>query len=593
MKFGKQLALRKAVPQWSEYYIDYKKLKQYIKQQSIKLASSTYDPDLASKIVDEFRDLLSDELEKVDDRFHDVEADSEEELDDLNATWHNAMTEEEQKQWRERLQGRINLIEELIEFTQANVTGFHKILKKFDKHFRQQSSGVPAKAVASGPTHDALMSTANSPPVRSGSISFSVGNDSMKRTNSPPGMGSYQAQQPIHLAQRRYSMGPEGKDMWRMVMKFKFSTTEKDEMLLSRARELWRRHAPPAPSATLPINDMQDLSISESNIQTYSELDLNSVPYGRVTKIWITLIEDSLKPLQVPVLIARGVRPGPIVGMTSALHGNEVNGVRVIHRLFQTELDPEQLHGTVVAVPVANVQGFLASQRGFDGQDLNRLMPGKLDGSTPQQYAYALLDRIVRKFDYLIDLHTASKGRVNSLYVRANMLDPRTRRMATLQNPQIIVHNTSPDGSLRGSAMTIHDIPSITVEIGNPGVFQKRFVKSALLGVTNIMSNLGMIPEDHSVPEYEPVICDRSYWIFCQKGGILSVIPEVNTWVRKDEVIATIHSIFGQLLDEIRAPEDGIVVGKEVDPVASSGSRIVHLGVTRGEYAKKVEDGHL
>ena len=65
-----------------------------------------------------------------------------------------------------------------------------------------------------------------------------------------------------------------------------------------------------------------------------------------------------------------------MVGMTSSLHGDEVNGVRVIHRLFQTELDPESLHGTVVAVVVANVEGFLAGTRGMDGQDLNRLMPG-------------------------------------------------------------------------------------------------------------------------------------------------------------------------------------------------------------------------
>jgi predicted deacylase len=62
--------------------------------------------------------------------------------------------------------------------------------------------------------------------------------------------------------------------------------------------------------------------------------------------------------------------------MTSSLHGDEVNGVRVIHRLFQTELDPESLHGTVVAVIVANLQGFIAGTRGMDGQDLNRLMPG-------------------------------------------------------------------------------------------------------------------------------------------------------------------------------------------------------------------------
>jgi len=138
-------------------------------------------------------------------------------------------------------------------------------------------------------------------------------------------------------------------------------------------------------------------------------------------------------------------------------------------------------------------------------------------------------------------------------------------------------------------------IPAITVEIGNPGVFQKRFVKHALIGVTNIISSLRMIDDDNSLQAEEaPVICDRSYWIFTEKGGILNVLPEVFTWVRKGEVIATVTSIFGQLIEKYEAPDDSIVVGKEIDPVASSGARIVHLGVMTGSFAQgKVDDGHL
>lgn len=129
-------------------------------------------------------------------------------------------------------------------------------------------------------------------------------------------------------------------------------------------------------------------------------------------------------------------------------------------------------------------------------------------------------------------------------------------------------------------------IPAITVEIGNPGVFQKRFVKNALIGVTNIISSLRMIADEHSLPEYQPVICNRSVWIFTTRGGILNVIPEVNTWVRKGELIATVHSIFGQLIEEYKAPEDSIVIGKEIDPVASSGARIVHIGFTTGTFSE-------
>lgn len=94
-----------------------------------------------------------------------------------------------------------------------------------------------------------------------------------------------------------------------------------------------------------------------------------------------------------------------------------------------------------------------------------------------------------------------------------------------------------------------------------------------------------MIADDHALPEYQPVICDRSFWIFTTKEELLNVIPDVNTWVRKGEVIATIHSIFGQLIEQYEAPEDSIVIGKETDPVASSGARIVHIGVLTGAFA--------
>ena len=332
---------------------------------------------------------------------------------------------------------------------------------------------------------------------------------------------------------------------------------------------------------------------ASSEIKTVANLDLDTFPQGQTSRVWVVLSENGMGlPIQVPVLIAKGSYPGPVVGITSALHGNELNGIPLIHRLFE-DLDPAQLHGTVVAVPVANAPGFMVSQRGYvDGTDLNRVMPGKPNGSSPQVYAYNLLNRIVVNFEYLIDLHTASRGRVNSLYVRADMLDSRTRRMARLQNPQIIVHNTSPDGSLRGAAME-RSIPAITLEIGDPSSFQKRYIRSALLGVTNILAHLQMIPAEAERPEYDPVVCTRSHWIFAKSGGILSVVPAVNTWVRQGEPIAHIYSVFGELVETYYAPEDGIIVGKHVDPVCQSGNRILHLGVVEDRYLQRTDDGHL
>lgn len=387
---------------------------------------------------------------------------------------------------------------------------------------------------------------------------------------------------------------PMTRTLWPLVTSLRFVKSEADDALLHEARVIWRkRSAVPIDGGDSNNNGPSPMRRLTPDVPTMSELDLASFLAGEVSRVWIALAEDGLGlPIRVPVIIAKGTVEGPVVGITAALHGNELNGIPLIHRLLD-EISVKKLYGTLVAVPVANAPGFLMSQRGYtDGTDLNRVMPGKTNGSSPQVYAYNLLHRIIRHFEYLLDLHTASRGRVNSLYVRANLLDSRTARMARLQNPQIIVHNTSPDGSLRGAAMQ-RGIPAITVEIGDPSRFQKRFVKSALIGVTNILSQLRMIPDETSTPELEPVVCTRSFWIFAKSGGILSVVPEVNTWVRSGELIATIHSVFGDLEEEYFAPQDGVIVGKHVDPVCQSGNRILHLGVVEDTLPAVVDDGHM
>jgi predicted deacylase len=128
------------------------------------------------------------------------------------------------------------------------------------------------------------------------------------------------------------------------------------------------------------------------------------------------------------------------------VHGNELNGIPCIHRVI-AEIDVHKLSGTIVAVPCVNVPGYLRFTREFsDGKDLNRLFPGQEFGTASQVYAYNLLTKVVNHFNYLIDLHTASFGRVNSYYVRADMNDPISAIMAKLQQPQIILHNSGQDG---------------------------------------------------------------------------------------------------------------------------------------------------
>jgi predicted deacylase len=266
--------------------------------------------------------------------------------------------------------------------------------------------------------------------------------------------------------------------------------------------------------------------------------------------------------------------------LTAALHGNELNGIPVIQRLFN-EIDVNELKGVIVGIPVVNIPSFVRRKRRFnDGVDLNHIMPGKENGNVSQVYAYRFIQRVVKEFDYLMDLHTASSGRINTYYVRADMKHPVVRKLALLQNAQIIVHNPPSDGTLRGAADEM-DIPAITLEVGNPNTFQKKMIRSGIEGIHNVLSFLEMTVDDIEEPDRETVLCKRSYWIYTDTGGLLTMHVDLMDKIKTGQLIASIRDVFGHLRTEYFAPEDGIVIGKSVSPVNQSGGRILHLGIEK------------
>jgi len=315
------------------------------------------------------------------------------------------------------------------------------------------------------------------------------------------------------------------------------------------------------------------------HIPLVREFDVEDLPKGEVSRLRVTMVTNALgQLLSLPVIVIKGKKPGPVLGITAAVHGDELNGLQTIHRVLQ-EISVTHLSGTIVAVPVVNLPGFLNNVREFtDGSDLNRVMPGKLHGNIGEIFAHRFTKKITKKLDYLIDLHTASFGRVNSLYVRADLSEKKTAVMAKLQNPQIIVNHVGRDGTLRGAAAVL-GIPAITVEIGNPILLQSKLIKSSLVGITNVLSHLKMIQRKEKIYHHKTVICKKSYWMRTDQGGILEVFPQVTDLVKKGELIARVQNIFGDLLREYVAPEDGIVVGKSINPVNQTGSRILHLGI--------------
>ncbi len=322
----------------------------------------------------------------------------------------------------------------------------------------------------------------------------------------------------------------------------------------------------------------------DEHIQEVDTLDLKPLAAGKMHTLALKLLTDGLgSPVYIPVLVCKGAQDGPVLGLTAAVHGNELNGLDVIHTLFNEILTPETQTGTVVGIPGVNVPSLLTQERFFiDGMDLNRLFPGKPNGNRSEIYANRFVTRALPQLDYLIDLHTASFGRINSLYIRANLKHEETREISELLNAEILVHNEAKDGTLRDAAEDLYDIKAITLEVGNPITFQERIVQRSLNGIRRVMHHLGMqgLPAEFAAPDGpEAVYCKRSYWIYTDEGGVLEVYPRLCQHVKKGEHIANLRDLYGRSIKDYYAPEDGVVVGKSVNPLGPAGARILHLGV--------------
>ncbi len=327
-------------------------------------------------------------------------------------------------------------------------------------------------------------------------------------------------------------------------------------------------------------------------IKTKDDFKISSLKRGEIHRFHLQLSDNSLGvPWRIPLIIIRGKLKGPSLGVTAALHGNELNGIPTVFKLIE-EIKPEKFSGTLILVPISNVPGYLMNQRAFsDNIDLNRIMPGKLKGPASNLYAHYFVKKIISQFDYLLDLHTASTGRVNSLYLRADLENNQCRTLAFLQNPQIIVQKYDEEGTLRSWAND-NGIPSITIEIGNPNAFQHSLIDETLDGILNTLRYFKMIQGKVKDMITDTTICDHSYWIYSQRGGIVDVIPQLTERVKKGQLIAKVYDVFGLVKEEILADRSGIVIGKNTNPNGEAGTRVLHLGVNIIEPLPENIPGH-
>lgn len=282
--------------------------------------------------------------------------------------------------------------------------------------------------------------------------------------------------------------------------------------------------------------------------------------------------------VSLPVRVVHGRADGPTVWVNAAIHGDEVIGVEVIRQLM-AELDARTLRGTVLAVPVVNVLGFLAGDRYLpDRRDLNRSFPGSARGSLASRIAHLFMSEVVSKCEVGIDLHTAADRRTNLPQIRADLDDPRTRELAEAFGAPVMLHARLRDGSLRQAG---HDRGATVLlyEAGEALRFEEEPIAVGVQGVRRVLAALDMVDPVAERAEERPATVESrsSSWVRARGTGILHLEVHLGDRVEAGQRLGGLSDTFGRRVRLVHADSPGIVIGLTRAPIVNAGDALVHI----------------
>jgi predicted deacylase len=280
-------------------------------------------------------------------------------------------------------------------------------------------------------------------------------------------------------------------------------------------------------------------------------------------------------PVSIAVTVIRGREPGPTAFVTASVHGDELNGVGIVRDLLAEEA-LSTLRGTLIAVPVANVPGFLTLARHApDRRDLNRSFPGNERGSLTSRLAAILFREVVERSDFGIDLHTGGGERSNFPQVRADLSSPPVARLARDFGLPLVIHGQGPRRSLRRTAVR-HGVPTLVYEAGSPRRFERRFIDGGLQGVLSVLHRQGMLDGEPVIPPVS-IEVQETHWLRARAGGILDLRVRLGQPVHRGQLISVNTNPFGRERSQLQSNAAGIVIGLTRLPVVHPGDAVCHL----------------
>ncbi|WP_019557489.1 succinylglutamate desuccinylase/aspartoacylase family protein [Thiomicrorhabdus arctica] len=283
--------------------------------------------------------------------------------------------------------------------------------------------------------------------------------------------------------------------------------------------------------------------------------------------------------LTMPVQVLCGKQAGPVLFVSAAIHGDELNGVEIIRRLLKVKT-LSRLKGTLIAVPIVNLHGFINHTRYLpDRRDLNRSFPGSEKGSIAGRMAHLFLNQVVKKSTHGIDLHTGAINRSNLPQIRANLDDEVTMSLAEAFAAPLMLNSDLRDGSLRAAAVK-RNIPVLLYEAGEALRFDETAIRAGVRGIINVMRKLEMLPKSRKLVANTkpPVIARSSAWIRAPHSGIFrSVVQDGARVIADITLMGVVSDPFGESEMKVYSSANGIVIGQMKMPLVNEGEALFHI----------------
>ena len=293
--------------------------------------------------------------------------------------------------------------------------------------------------------------------------------------------------------------------------------------------------------------------------------------------------------VEMKVVVIHGRKPGPCLFICAAIHGDEINGVEIIRRILKRK-QIDKISGTLIAIPIVNIHGFITHQRYLpDGRDLNRCFPGSSKGPLASRMAHTFFTEIVHKCTHGIDLHTGARHRTNLPQIRADLSNETVKSLAITFGVPAIIDSKIRDGSLREAGGDI-GIPILLYEAGEALRFDEICVRAGVRGIVRVMRALQMLPKKQEKPEAaaakasakkEAIITRQTAWVRAPYSGVLRTLVPLGGYAPKGSVLGVINDPLGETEYTVMAPQDGIVIGRTNLPLTYEGDALFHLAYYR------------